>query len=149
MPTIDNIIVVQLANGKQVTLNVGQLVRNLNADKLDGYDASAFAVKDHTHDVSGGGGLGDSNLIFEIPTGAVNSINLLYTVSYRYISGTLMVWLNGLKLRRGLDFLEDDGQLSFRMTEPPSNVGMTDLLEIAYIIYPTDERYLIPLTQTN
>lgn len=49
MAILDSTVTVQTANGQWTALNVGQLVVNLNADKLDGKHAREFASNVHTH----------------------------------------------------------------------------------------------------
>jgi len=72
--------------------------------------------------------------IKEIPTGLINGVNTVYILSHAYLSGTVRVWLNGLKLQVGEDYEEDPGNQSFIMAYPPSNTGFTDLLEVEYNI---------------
>ena len=40
---------------------------------------------------------------FEVPSGAINGSNVVFTVSLPYVLGSTAVWLNGVLLRRDLD----------------------------------------------
>lgn len=70
--------------------------------------------------VTGGGGSGGNYIVNETPDGGtygllagdVNGVNTQYTVvGNEYVSGTLVVWLNGQKMAQGTDWSETDPTL--------------------------------------
>lgn len=64
------------------------------------------------------------------PTPAANGTVVLFTVAYGYISGTLEVYQNGLRQRRGTDYTETDSEAgTFTMDEAPVS---TDVLFAIY-----------------
>jgi len=70
----------------------------------------------------------------EVPGGAVDGVNVLFTASRPYIAGTLMVYLNGLLLSPGDDYAETAGT-TFTLTAPPrADGGYTDKLVAVYQI---------------
>jgi hypothetical protein len=135
MSILDSAVTVQTANGQWTALNVGQLVVNLNADKLDGKHATAFAASSHFHilaDITDFTAAVGQRTCREFPGGVINGVNALFTTTYVYITGDLRIYLNGLRQRYAVDFIENPGLQSFTMTTPPSNTGYTDFLEVEY-----------------
>ena len=64
--------------------------------------------------------------------GDVDSINVDFSTSKRYIPNTLSVYLNGQILTRGIDFIETTNQI-FAMTNPPINtLNYTDIVMVEY-----------------
>lgn len=62
----------------------------------------------------------NSTLSDEVPTGAVNGTNKLYTTARAYVSGSLEVWINGIKQQRGVHFVETSNTAgTFTMDEAP------------------------------
>jgi hypothetical protein len=66
--------------------------------------------------------------VSELLSGTVNSENRVFTTSKAYKSGTIVVFVNGI---RESDFLEVD-QTTIILDEAPSNVGFTDKIETIY-----------------
>jgi hypothetical protein len=56
----------------------------------------------------------------EIPTGTMDGSNLLFTTSFNYVSGTLRVYWNGLRVRSGVDYNEGPGTDEFTMVYAPT-----------------------------
>ena len=54
----------------------------------------------------------------EIPTGAIDGINISFNTANDYLTGTLQIFYNGLLLRPGLDFTED-GSNKYSLTFAP------------------------------
>jgi len=70
----------------------------------------------------------------EVPSGVVDGTNVNFNTSRPYISGTLMVYLNGLCLTPPDDFAEGIGT-AFVMVQAPSNAsGYVDKLLVTYQI---------------
>lgn len=65
---------------------------------------------------SGGGG--STNTWDETPSGAIDSVNVVYTTTLGYRSNTLRVFLNGVRQHRGIDFAET-GASTFTFSQPP------------------------------
>jgi len=66
----------------------------------------------------------------EVPSGAVNGVNRDFRVSTDFRSGTVRVFLNGLKGQRALvDGWKEMGPRWIRLNEAPE---VTDVLEIWY-----------------
>ena len=76
-----------------------------------------------------------SNLFIldETPIGIVDNTNKLFNTINSYRPNSLSVYLNGLKLKRGLDFTEL-GNDQFEFIEAPSNEGsVLDTVTVDYI----------------
>ena len=56
----------------------------------------------------------------EIPAGAMDESNLLYTTSVTYVPGTLRVYWNGLRVKVGLDYNTGPGVDEFTMIYAPT-----------------------------
>ena len=70
----------------------------------------------------------------EVPVGTVDGANVNFNTSRPYISGTLMVYLNGLCLTPPDDFSEGVGT-AFTMVQAPSNAdGYSDKLLVTFQI---------------
>jgi hypothetical protein len=66
----------------------------------------------------GAGGAG-AGVIGEVPSGAINSSNTIFTISQPFIPQTLIVYLNGLRQRPTTDFtIVAPNQ--FALTSPPT-----------------------------
>lgn len=59
----------------------------------------------------------------EIPMGAINTINTLFTTAFAYRKNSLLVYLNGVRLIRTLDFVEGPGSQQITFTDPPDTGG--------------------------
>ena len=70
----------------------------------------------------------------EVPVGAIDGVNVLFTTSRPYIAGTLMVYLNGLLLSPGDDYAETDGTTFTLMAAPRTDGGYMDKLVVVYQI---------------
>lgn len=64
------------------------------------------------------GALGGYGIFDEVPSGAKDGANLLFTTAHDYIAGHLRVHLNGLRLHAPLDFSEGPGTDKFTMVYP-------------------------------
>lgn len=56
----------------------------------------------------------------EIPEGALNCSNLIFTIQYEAIAGTIEVFLDGNKLESGVDFLEAVNLMGFTILLEPN-----------------------------
>lgn len=56
----------------------------------------------------------------EVPAGAMDGSNLLYTTSFTYVPSTLRVYWNGLRVKSGLDYNEGPGGDEFTMVFAPT-----------------------------
>jgi fibronectin type 3 domain-containing protein len=65
----------------------------------------------------------------EIPSGQINSINMLYTTTYPFKKGTLNVYLNGVQMILGVDYVLNIPQ-QFTMTSAPES---PDLIRVSYL----------------
>ena len=91
---------------------------------------------------------------FEIPSGAVDGANLLYTTSTSYKPGTLAVFLNGLLQEASLDdgWVETDPVAgTFTMKEAPRSSGpCPDVIQVFFLdtspVSPETE--ITPITGT-
>ncbi len=70
----------------------------------------------------------------EVPTGAIDGVNVLFTTSRSYIAGTLMVYLNGLLLSPGADYTETGSATFALIAAPQVEGGYTDKLVAVYQI---------------
>lgn len=68
----------------------------------------------------------------EIPSGAVDGVNVTFNTSVAYTAGTLMVFLNGLALTPTDDFSEGGGTTFTLVVPPSSSGGYTDKLLVTY-----------------
>ena len=71
-------------------------------------------------------------MVDEVLIGTVNGANLVFATTYDYLPGSTQVFVNGLKQRAGIDFLEK-GVNEIMFSEAPMNTGFTDHLTIVYI----------------
>ena len=62
-------------------------------------------------------------IIDEIPVGAIDDINVLYTTAKPFRPGTLEVYLNGIRMRKGIDYNEGPLSQQFTFTDPPDTGG--------------------------
>lgn len=72
------------------------------------------------------GGLYEENLI-----GTIDNANKVFTTTYDYVANSTILFINGLKQRRGTDFSET-GTNEITLDDAPLNTGMIDELEIMY-----------------
>lgn len=74
-----------------------------------------------------------TDLIFnEVPGGAKNGVNLVFTTAFPYRAGTLQVYLNGLLQAPGEDYNETGNQTSFTFILPTVPIN-TDTLTVNYV----------------
>ena len=74
-----------------------------------------YALGDGTNVVGGNSLVSD-----EVPTGTVNGTNKVFTTARGYVGATLQVFINGVKQRRGADFVETTPSSgTFTMDEAP------------------------------
>jgi hypothetical protein len=66
----------------------------------------------------------------ETPTGAIDTLNQLYTTAFPYKKNSLEVYLNGVRMHRSLDFVEGPLSQQFTMTDPPDTGG---ILRVSYV----------------
>lgn len=60
----------------------------------------------------------------EAPTGAVDGVNLLYTTAFPYRKNTVEVFLNGVRMIRGTDFIEGLQSQQITFTDAPDLGGI-------------------------
>lgn len=72
------------------------------------------------------------NLTTEKLTGLVNCENRDFYSTFDFVGLSTQVFLNGLKLARGIDY-DEILPNRIHLFEAPSNIGFTDNLEIIYI----------------
>jgi hypothetical protein len=91
-------------------------------------DLTNFSVVGHTHSSSGGEG----NTVREDLTGQVDGVNTEFFVSHIFMSGSTVVYHNGIRERSGFDYEEFpfDGKIIFY--SPPLIFGFTDTIELDY-----------------
>lgn len=70
------------------------------------------------------------NLKSEFPTGDINGINKFFTTSQPYVSGSLLLFINGIKDSH----FNEVSDTQIEIETPPSNVGFSDIIEVTYII---------------
>lgn len=73
---------------------------------------------------------------FEVPAGAVDGVNTVFTVSMPYSVGSTAVFRNGLLQQRDLDdgwFETDPNAGIVTMKEPPSAFGFPDIIQIFFL----------------
>lgn len=70
------------------------------------------------------------NLKNEFPTGIIDGINKFFTTSQPYVSGSLMLFRNGIKDSH----FGEISDTQIEIETPPSNTGFTDVIEVTYII---------------
>jgi hypothetical protein len=85
----------------------------LNAEVL-AYNAALAKWKNVT---AGGGGGGPGFVTGETPSGAINGINQDYVTGSVFITGSLVVYANGLRMRSGPDYVVTGSQ-NFQMVTP-------------------------------
>ena len=59
--------------------------------------------------------------IQETPAGATNCLNLAYTTAFKFVAGTLEVFLDGRRLTNLLDFTEGADFMSFTVLLDPTD----------------------------
>ncbi len=67
--------------------------------------------------------------IVEEPIGSITGENTIFSTSVPYISGTLKVFVNGLKEK----FFTENTDTEFALSQAPKNVGFTDTIEVIYL----------------
>jgi len=75
------------------------------------------------------GGLAQPQVVGEVPTGVIDGSNMTYYTANSFMGGTLAVYLNGLRMKLGLDF-NSAGVNSFLFAYAPVT---GDLLTVDYI----------------
>lgn len=73
---------------------------------------------------------------FEVPAGAVDGVNTVFSVSMPYAIGSTAVFRNGLLQQRDLDdgwFETDPDTGVVTMKEPPSAFGYPDIIQIFFL----------------
>lgn len=75
---------------------------------------------------------GGTTLVQESATGSVNGINTTFNTTGKYISGTLRVEQNGVKLLVNEDFTEVDDQTFLLAVPPEATLGYVDKVTIEY-----------------
>jgi len=74
---------------------------------------------------------------FEVPSGIIDGVNNLFTVSMPYGAGTIAVFINGQLMERSLDdgwFETDPSAGSVTLKEPPRSSGVCpDVIQIFYL----------------
>ena len=63
--------------------------------------------------------------------GTIDNTNKIFTTTYAYIANSTIIYINGLRQRRGTDFTES-GTQQITLGDPPLNTGMIDELRIIY-----------------
>lgn len=71
-------------------------------------------------------GLYEENLI-----GTIDNTNKVFTTTNEYIANSTILFINGLKQRRGVDYTET-GTKEITLDEAPMNIGIIDELRIMY-----------------
>lgn len=69
----------------------------------------------------------DNNII-ETPSGEINGINTIFATSYPYKSGSIMVFVNGLKEY----YFTQTSDTTVTLGNAPKNIGLTDIIEVKY-----------------
>ncbi len=62
-------------------------------------------------------------VVDELPEGAINDANVLYTVKFPFIPGTLEVFSSGIRMRHTLDYNEGPLSQQFTFLDPPDTGG--------------------------
>jgi hypothetical protein len=75
------------------------------------------------------GGAAQPQIVGETPTGSIDGTNETYYTANNYSGGTLAVYLNGLRMKLGLDFLDISAN-SFQFTYAPA---AGDLITVDYL----------------
>lgn len=74
---------------------------------------------------------------FEVPSGTIDGVNTIYTVSLPYVAGSTAVWLNGVLLRKDLDDGWDESSPStgeITLNEPPLSTGpCPDVIQVFFV----------------
>lgn len=70
----------------------------------------------------------NSPFIEEVPSGVINGVNKIFTTSYAYVSGSLILYRNGLKE----NYFNELSDIEIQIDEPPLNDGYTDLIKVTY-----------------
>jgi hypothetical protein len=73
---------------------------------------------------------GDTAVLGEVPSGAVNGVNTTFTTVGNFVSGSLAVFVNGVRLKNTLDY-NVTGANAFQMVAAPLT---GDLLTVDYRI---------------
>jgi hypothetical protein len=77
--------------------------------------------------------LGNLNeTIIENLNGTVNNINKSFSTEYNFKANSTAVFVNGLKQRVNIDYIEKDSN-TIEFNEAPKSVGFIDELSIIYI----------------
>jgi hypothetical protein len=67
----------------------------------------------------------------EVPTGLIDGINANYTTAFDYIANKIEIYLDGMRMQRGVDWVET-GSDTFQFTTPPavSQILLVDYLKL-------------------
>lgn len=68
-----------------------------------------------------------AQVVGEVPAGAINGVNMVYTVAHPYTAGTVGMFLNGLRGVRGGDFAETPpNQITLTFAPQPGDSVLVD-----------------------
>ena len=70
----------------------------------------------------------------EILIGTVNGTNKVFTTSQPFVGGSTLVYINGLLQIRDVHYTETQAENKITLSDAPSNVGFTDVLQITYAL---------------
>ena len=71
---------------------------------------------------------------FEEELAGVDGVRTCFATTHRFVAGSMELWLNGIRIRKGPDYYEN-AQVGIVFTEyVPSIVDFTDVITARYII---------------
>ena len=70
-----------------------------------------------------------AEVVYERLSGSIDNINTIFTTSFPYRQGSIMVFLNGLKE----SYVSEIDSGTIELENPPSNIGFEDIVEAYYI----------------
>ena len=73
------------------------------------------------------GGVGQTFIINETLTGAINGTNKVFTTNYQYIPGSTKVYMNGLSQKKNSSYTETSGTIVFDVAPKPNLFGDCEL----------------------
>ena len=129
----DSVLVVISEPDQNVSVTIDGIEQITIIESDDVAIEQVSAIESGPQGIPGPAGLpAIGSMVDEVLIGAVNGANLVFATTYDYLPGSTQVFVNGLKQRAGIDYLEK-GANEIMFSEAPMNTGFTDHLTIVYI----------------
>ena len=128
----DSVLVVLSEPDQTVSVSIDGIEQITVIESIGVAIEQVSAIESGPQGIPGPSGLpAIGSMVDEVLIGTVNGANLVFATTYDYLPGSTQVFVNGLKQRAGIDFLEK-GVNEILFSEAPMNTGFTDHLTIVY-----------------